>query len=234
MSPCPVSRYPGQRDAGPTLFLFLETGDNVACLCSIGHHDTTPRQVSTTSQNPKANRDGTTTRGKPRASASGNPSRPGECLVGRTAASVMPLLRRASGIVAVKLSGQDVPMVPCRMTMSVGYNSTRASWQRGPTILAPRDAEAISPLIYAFPRTRGPHKCPVPHGGCEPGTHAKHHVRPKIAEHGFPEPLFERARFIAALDRRRPKLAGLRGGYRHNCNGATLVLARLLTVKVWA
>jgi hypothetical protein len=71
-------------------------------------------------------------------------------------------------------------------------------------------------------------------GNANLGQNTKHHVGPKIARQDISAPQFQRTRFIAALYRRRPKLAGLSCGYRHNSRGATLVLARLLTAKRWA
>ncbi len=119
---------------GPTLFLilFLEFRYNVAYLCSIRHHDTTLLLTTSVEKQSRKSNHKRARAGKRNATmqvqmaaAHGTEGEWANALVRRKEiASAIPLPRRASGAVAVKLSGQEPPMRPRRTTMSVGYHST--------------------------------------------------------------------------------------------------------------
>lgn len=71
-------------------------------------------------------------------------------------------------------------------------------------------------------------------GDASLGTHAKHHVRPKIAGHDFPQLDSSGLGLSRPSNPGGPNWLDCVADIGTNGEGATLGLARLLAVKVWA
>jgi hypothetical protein len=152
-----------------------------------------------------------------------------DCFAGRRMGAGKPPPRAASGSSPSSCHLSKPPR--CDLVeprLSVGYNTTRASRPWGKMTLVPQRRRQYDYPSMLSPSKPGAGSAEVPNGGSEHGNTCKWRTRrAKNSKRRFPHLQLDRARFIAALERRRPKLAGWRWGYRHNWESATLSLGRL-------